>query len=328
MAIEIINFNQLIQRQSSLDRFPTTLFPTNYFYIAFCIIVFLYTIQKRDKKSSSRFMEILSSNQSISILEINFNNRIVRTNNSSVSLEQFCQSYVIDSITLQNNIISSMNQFSPSDVQIKSKSCSSYYRLTGKYDASTNVFQGIMIDNTQEKQQLNKLKNTLTHDALTGLQNRYHLNNKIQKFCAKSSSEQCSIYFIDLNKFKQINDTHGHDNGDVVLRSVADRFQQFADESVLPVRLSGDEFLIVKRNVESNTQADQFISSYLSSVQCDTVQLNNSTSIKVTLSFGGVVFNKSQSTQTDKLIKCADERMYQMKKNLLPNGNSTVTFTA
>ncbi|EGG23611.1 hypothetical protein DFA_05745 [Cavenderia fasciculata] len=301
MAIEIINFNQLIQRQS-LDRFPTTLFPTNYFYIAFCIIVFLYTIQKRDKKSSSRFMEILSSNQSISILEINFNNRIVKSNNSSVSLEQFCQSYLIDSITLQNNIISSMNQFSPSDVQIKSKSCSSYYRLTGKYDAATSVFQGIMIDNSQEKQQLKKLKNTLTHDALTGLQNRYHLNNKIQKFY------QCSIYFIDLNKFKQINDTHGHDNGDVVLRSVADRFQQFADESVLPVRLSGDEFLIVKRNVESNTQADQFISSYLSSVQCDTVQLNNSTSIKVTLSFGGVVFNKSQSTQIDKLIKCADEQ--------------------
>ncbi|EGG19584.1 hypothetical protein DFA_00162 [Cavenderia fasciculata] len=164
-------------------------------------------------------------------------------------------------------------QFSPSDVQIKSKSCSSYYRLTGKYDAST------------KKQQLKKLKNTLTHDALTGLQNRYHLNNKIQKFYAKSSSEQCSIYFIDLNKFKQINDSHGHDNGDVVLRSVADRFQQFADESVLPVRLSGDEFLIVKRNVESNTQADQFISSYLSSVQCDTVQLNDpTTSIKVTLS--------------------------------------------
>ncbi|EGG23584.1 hypothetical protein DFA_05717 [Cavenderia fasciculata] len=316
MAIEIINFNQLIQRQS-LDRFPTTLFqPT------------ISTLLFRDKKSSSRFMEILSSNQSISILEINFNNRIVKSNNSSVSLEQFCQSYLIDSITLQNNIISSMNQFSPSDVQIKSKSCSSYYRLTGKYDASTSVFQGIMIDNSQEKQQLKKLKNTLTHDALTGLQNRYHLNNKIQKFCAKSSSDQCSIYFIDLNKFKQINDTHGHDNGDVVLRSVADRFQQFADESVLPIRLSGDEFLIVKRNVESNTQADQFISSYLSSVQCDTVQLNNSTSIKVTLSFGGVVFNKSQSTQTDKLIKCADERMYQMKKNLLPNGNATVTFTA
>ncbi|EGG19587.1 hypothetical protein DFA_00165 [Cavenderia fasciculata] len=68
MAIEIINFNQLIQRQS-LDRFPNTLFPTNYYYIVFCIIVFLYTIQKRDKKSSSRFMDILSSTQSISILQ-------------------------------------------------------------------------------------------------------------------------------------------------------------------------------------------------------------------------------------------------------------------
>ncbi|EGG25138.1 hypothetical protein DFA_03385 [Cavenderia fasciculata] len=317
MAIENIYFRypmmgEALHRHNfagfdSLTRFPTSLFPSNYFYMAFCIIVLLYTVHKREKKltrSASHFMEILSLTPAITILEINFHKRIVKStnplssnnnNNKSdlqsnegfIFIEEFCQSHEIDPVVLHNMIASSMNPFTPSDIQIKCKNSSSNYRLSGKY----------------------------------------RLNNKIEKFCNKSSSDLCSIFFIDLNHFKQINDTYGHDNGDVVLKSVANRFQQLADESVLPVRLSGDEFLIVKRNVESTEHANQFIDGFLSSVSSDCINLTNETNIKVSLSFGGVVFTKSQSTSTEKLIKCADERMYQMKKNLLPKEQVTVNFT-
>ncbi|EGG22457.1 hypothetical protein DFA_04583 [Cavenderia fasciculata] len=260
-------------------------------------------------------MEIISNVQSILILEIDFFKNTVKYNNNKpngsteiISIKQFCQSYKINQDILKKRITS----FNCTILDFSIKN----YRLSGKYIEKTSLFQGIIIDNSQEKLKLKRLKNTLSIDPLTGLQNRYQLYKKIQKFCSISNTDHCAIYFIDLDHFKQINDIHGHDNGDVVLRSVANRFQKYADESVLPVRLSGDEFLIVKRDIESTEQANQFINQYLSNVQSENINLVNcKTNIKVSLSFGGVVFTKSQSTMVDKLIKKSDQLMYQMKKN-------------
>ena len=84
-----------------------------------------------------------------------------------------------------------------------------------------------------------------THDALTGLPNRVLFNRRLAAALARPGGHRVSVALVDLDDFKEVNDTLGHDVGDLLLTAVSDRFRRCVDASDTVARLGGDEFVVV-----------------------------------------------------------------------------------
>lgn len=108
-------------------------------------------------------------------------------------------------------------------------------------------FIGIIEDITALKQRTAQLEHLVTHDPLTGLANRLLLRDRLEHALqsAQREGEKVAVVLMDLNKFKEINDTMGHAAGDQVLKQVAQRLQAALRESDTVARLGGDEFVLV-----------------------------------------------------------------------------------
>ncbi len=101
------------------------------------------------------------------------------------------------------------------------------------------------------------VKKLAYHDPLTGLPNRAQLKQQIRIIVNRAAIEKqrFAILFLDLDRFKMINDTMGHDAGDLLLKAVADRIRHCVRENDFIARLGGDEFTIVLENIESPDSA-------------------------------------------------------------------------
>ncbi|GGY33255.1 putative bifunctional diguanylate cyclase/phosphodiesterase [Pseudoduganella albidiflava] len=121
--------------------------------------------------------------------------------------------------------------------------------VTPVRDAGGHVthFIGIIEDITSLKQRTAQLEHLVTHDPLTGLANRLLLRDRLEHAvqAAQRNQEKVAVILMDLNKFKEINDTMGHSAGDQVLKCVAQRLQSALRESDTVARLGGDEFVMV-----------------------------------------------------------------------------------
>ncbi len=108
-------------------------------------------------------------------------------------------------------------------------------------------YVGIIEDVTEQRQRMAQLEHQVTHDALTGLANRTLLRDRIEHAItsARRTGLSAAVILLDLNKFKEINDTLGHDAGDQVLCAVARRLQEAVRDSDTVARLGGDEFVLV-----------------------------------------------------------------------------------
>ncbi len=121
---------------------------------------------------------------------------------------------------------------------------------------------GTHIDITQRKEieiELLKQKDILNHqahhDVLTGLPNRVHFNKKLKKCIknAKKYDNKVALLFIDLDHFKEINDSLGHETGDKILKVVTERLSKIRGEKESVARLGGDEFTIIVEDVKDST---------------------------------------------------------------------------
>lgn len=114
-------------------------------------------------------------------------------------------------------------------------------------------YVGVITDVTASKQSENHLTFLASHDALTGLANRSLMREHLERAIhhAHRHHELVALVFIDLDKFKQINDTLGHDAGDQVLKTVAARLRSSVRDSDIVARLGGDEFVLVLANQPS-----------------------------------------------------------------------------
>jgi len=153
------------------------------------------------------------------------------------------------------------------------------------------------------------------HDGLTGLINRQHLNHLLSSAITDSisHSHSGSVIFIDLNKFKPINDVMGHTIGDQILLSFAQRLQSLANANIDVARFGGDEFILVIKKLPKNhqqviEQTIQKINDLLSSPI-----VFESNSYKLTCCIGYAIFPQ-QSSDVTNIIKFADIAMYEAKK--------------
>ena len=114
-----------------------------------------------------------------------------------------------------------------------------------------------MRDISDRKREAERIRYLAEHDTLTGLANRHALYEHLNAGLAAAKAEQCKValLLLDLDKFKQINDTHGHACGDQLLCAVAQRLNDMVEGAGLVARLSGDEFAIVISGADVTEQA-------------------------------------------------------------------------
>lgn len=179
--------------------------------------------------------------------------------------------------------------------------------------AGKNYLQVLVHDITERKRNEEKIQYLATHDCLTGLPNRLmfsqQLTHSIQS--ARRNKRQLAVFFIDLDHFKIINDTKGHDTGDQLLQEIALRYRQLLRATDVVSRQGGDEFVILIEEVQKLSQMERIARKIL----IDTVKpiVLQGEECHITASIGISIYPKDgEDAQT--LMKNADAAMYFAKE--------------
>jgi diguanylate cyclase (GGDEF)-like protein/PAS domain S-box-containing protein len=179
----------------------------------------------------------------------------------------------------------------------------------------TGYLLAIVRDISRRKQKELEALELANLDPLTKLPNRRTLEDKLEQLFIKAKIKNTLIafFFIDLDHFKLINDSHGHSVGDEILVGTANRLKHCIRESDIVIRMGGDEFLVVISGVEDSSSiqimADKLKSEFKSPFKV------NKHLIPVKASIGVSVYLNSNS-DAHTLIQLADEAMYEAKKEL------------
>lgn len=181
----------------------------------------------------------------------------------------------------------------------------------------------VLSDISDQKQAERKLLKLATYDNLTGLVNRSLLVDRLEHAItnAKQHGTNIAVLFFDLDRFKGINDSLGHDYGDNLLRVVAKRMQGLASESDTVARMGGDEFVIVREEMDSVDSVSSFIQQLIENIE-EPISINGET-LRISCSVG-VSMYPTDAEQTADLLRYADVAMYSAKND---NVNSFKFFT-
>lgn len=173
-------------------------------------------------------------------------------------------------------------------------------------------YVAVFEDITESKRSQSQLHALVNHDPLTGLPNRRLFNELLDKAIKQAESEnyQVAVLFIDLDRFKAINDSLGHHVGDALLREVSERINRCLRKNDVLARLGGDEFIVMLDKIHQQEQAELIAKMIIHSLQAE-FNINNC-EIFSTASIGISIFPRDGS-DVDSTIKAADMAMYQIK---------------
>ncbi len=159
----------------------------------------------------------------------------------------------------------------------------------------------------------NELKEQAIHDPLTGLHNRYYLNQVLDQEGKRSKRyNHCMAFLmIDVNRFKEINDRYGHHVGDEVLREIASLLRKAVRDIDIVVRYGGDEFLVIL--LETNGEVDTVKRRIAKKITLQNKK-NARFDFPVTLSIGSAYWDPHDSHSVDEILNEADRLMYEDKK--------------
>lgn len=180
-------------------------------------------------------------------------------------------------------------------------------------DGQPTHFVALYTDISAHKKHERQLEQIAHRDPLTGLPNRTLLSKCLQQAMEQAHSQACwlGLMYLDLDGFKQINDSWGHDTGDRVLMLLAKRMQACLREGDTVARLGGDEFAVVLLNLKCPAQADPVLDQLLSSL-AEPAHIDGRL-LQVSASIGLALLPPDQAVDGDQLLRQADQAMYEAK---------------
>lgn len=174
-----------------------------------------------------------------------------------------------------------------------------------------------------------KAAHQATHDALTGLPNRLLFLDRLQLAIARTArgGNSFALFYVDVDKFKPVNDRYGHQAGDALLQQLAQRLKQTIREVDTAARLGGDEFAAILEAPISNEHALQLAERLTTAVgqsyQIDVVEQGRLTAVDVNIGISvGVALFPQHASNLDGLISIADRAMYSAKRHGKESGQS------
>lgn len=180
-------------------------------------------------------------------------------------------------------------------------------------DGSVQCHVALLHDITHEKLSAEKIFHQANHDRLTGLANRYaffeRLANELSR--ARRAGTHVGLLFMDLNRFKPVNDLYGHEAGDTVLRTVAERWVAMVRDTDTLARMGGDEFALLLGDLSSPDEAGAVAQKLLRALDA-WIELPDGKRCQVGTSIGIATY-PGNAAEMDSLIAAADAAMYGCK---------------
>ena len=222
-----------------------------------------------------------------------------------------------NSIKLSEQIVQG-DKIEPRVVSVYHKNGSIYYLEVDSYPIFNDKkevveIEGIAKDITQQHKAQLELAYLSNHDALTGLMNRYSLYNQIEYVIheAKRNKKSFSLFYIDLDNFKLVNDTFGHNEGDKLLKDFSKSLKKHLRQNDILARIGGDEFVLVYTDTHPNNNYE-LAQNLLQNISNDITKRYKN--LHVSASIGISSYPKDGQT-VDALLKSADTAMYIIKQN-------------
>ncbi|KQP38910.1 diguanylate cyclase domain-containing protein [Pseudorhodoferax sp. Leaf274] len=176
-------------------------------------------------------------------------------------------------------------------------------------------FHALVFDTTASKELALRLEEEATRDALTGLPNRRLLQRNLPAALARSDRQghSLALLFLDLNGFKAVNDTHGHDTGDELLREVGRRLVAAVRVTDTVARLAGDEYVVLLEPVSDPVGDPALVAAKIDAAIAEPFALETAT-VRVSVSIGSAVYQPRCGKSAEELLAGADNAMYAAKR--------------
>jgi diguanylate cyclase (GGDEF)-like protein/PAS domain S-box-containing protein len=246
-------------------------------------------------------------------------------------LGRFCHANILDHVTDEGNhlckdgcpLMATIQDGEPREAQVYLRHSDGYrvpvlVRTTPMYDDQHKIIGAVEVfSNNQSllkmKERVNELEKDVFQDALTGVGNRKLLELKLGTALLEYQEQNIpfGVLFLDVDRFKSINDTYGHHEGDHVLQAVATNLKEHLRNTDVCGRWGGEEFVALLQNVNSAATLNNIAEKVRVMIASSDITINN-VKVSVTVSIGATLVHEADTL--DSLIERADGAMYAAKQ--------------
>lgn len=170
---------------------------------------------------------------------------------------------------------------------------------------------GCLVDLRERKEAENRIRYLAQHDPLTGLPNRVLFSRELETLLGSGERGGCAVVLIDLDRFKDVNDIHGHQAGDAVIREAAARLSEVAGRNGIAARLGGDEFALIM-STPMEQPALEALGAQILFAMAEPIEIGFGEQVTMSASVGLATF-PGHAQDLDALIGCADVALYNAK---------------
>lgn len=290
------------------------------------IVCIIYFTSGKIRRLNTKLKTLAQSNDKVDIIEVDLNKNEIKSSSGfeifglnpaggkeqeTTKLSELSEKTGFDFKKHYEAILSRNRDCFEMEYEIRGKDRSCYLREIGNYSGKYIV--STLFDISHEKEENKRLRKRAEIDGLTGLYNRSIFEEKICGIVERYPEELGVFAFINLNKFKQINDTYGHAVGDDILLSFGASIKKLSEgrDDTVVFRIGGDEFGAFRGNIRSKEEEEKFYSELGSLTMGAEAEGEH---ISAAYSLGISVYNRDAVALKD-LMECADQAMYECKKN-------------
>ena len=224
-----------------------------------------------------------------------------------------------DRLALERALDDALGEGLPADIDVElrlsggeSRFCTINLRALSRDDGTTSGAIACVADVTDGARMRAELKRRATFDELTGCYNRAAIMRALEANVASGQRRaERAVMFVDLDRFKEVNDRHGHAAGDELLSTVAERLRNTLRSGDLVGRIGGDEFLVVCPEIGGPDQAMRLAERLAEALREDACAATGRIAHKVSI---GVAWSDGPATEADELVAQADRAMYESKR--------------